>query len=211
MKKYILAVLFCGLISLQAGIIYEQGLDNVVGGHDPFKSAFSYDDFTIVDNVILDKITINAHANFGSSDDIGDMDWEIRTVDGTTPGTLLYSGNVEDVIKTDTGLNYILWDLVDYTIDINDAHLTAGSYFLGVKANSAETVHLTLLEGSTNISVALVSNSGEYSAYHTGRDYAFRLESTTAATPEPSSYALMLLGLLGLVAFSRKQRAQQAA
>ena len=31
-----------------------------------------------------------------------------------------------------------------------------------------------------------------------------------AATPEPSSYALMLIGLLGLVAYGRRQRAQVA-
>ncbi|NQZ59761.1 MAG: PEP-CTERM sorting domain-containing protein [Lentisphaeraceae bacterium] len=33
----------------------------------------------------------------------------------------------------------------------------------------------------------------------------------TSAVPEPSSYALMIIGLIGLVVFRRKQRAQQAA
>ncbi|MCM8530222.1 MAG: PEP-CTERM sorting domain-containing protein [Lentisphaeraceae bacterium] len=41
-------------------------------------------------------------------------------------------------------------------------------------------------------------------------DLAFKVTYGNSATPEPSSYALMLIGLLGLVAFGRRQRAQIA-
>jgi len=187
-----------------AALIYEQDISNVATGHDPFTYKFAYDDFTLNANYSIDTITVNAFANVGFSDNIGNMDWEIRSVVGSIPGSILYSGNISAVVKTDTGLDFSGWDLVDYTIDIANINLPSGSYFLGLKANLAENVHITLINDPVNISQALVANDTGYSSYWHGKDFAFRLEGVATSVPEPVSLVLFGLGLAG-VRFSRKR------
>ncbi len=208
MKKLLAAALLSGLFATnaQAGVIYEQGIQNVATGHNPFTYLLSYDDFTLNSNAVINRITVNAFAIFGGSDNIGNMDWEIRSVLSGVPGNLLFSGNVSTVTKTDTGLNYSNWDLVDYSINVGSVALTAGSYFLGLRANAAQNVHITLINNPVNLSPALMYNAG-YSQYWNGKDFAFRLESSQNPAPvsAPLTVALLGLGLAG-IGFTRKQK-----
>ena len=195
--------------NVNAATIYEQGINAAGDGHDPFTYTFAYDDFTIGDAFTIDTISVNALTTYGVSNGIGDMDWEIRSVSGGTPGAILHSGNVGTVISSDTGVDlFNYFDLIDYTIDIADINLTAGSYFLGVKANNTSNgdVHLTLINDPVNISQALTYNGSTYQNYSSlGSDYAFRLEGSVSAVPVPAAVWLFGSGLLGLVGVARRK------
>ncbi len=184
-----------------AGIIYEQEIDLAnTWGHNPFKTVFGYDDFTIGADSSINKISVNAHAIFGNNDVIGSISWEIRSFSGVNPGSLLFSGEESTVTLFDTGLNKSGWDLIDYSINVNSFNLSAGSYWLGIKANAAGNVHWTGTYGNTNLSQALkaTATSGLYASYlGSNSDTVFRLENNVTV-PEPSTLAIFALGIMGL-------------
>lgn len=192
-----------------ASVIYEQEIDLAnTWGHNPFKSVFGYDDFTLGVDSTINKITINAHAIWGNDDVIGSLSWEIRSFSGVTPGNLLFSGTENTVTQFDTGLNSYTWDLIDYSINVNSFNLTAGSYWLGIKANSAGNVHWTGTYGDVNLSQALKATTtpGQYVSYLTNRsDTVFRLENNVTV-PEPSTIAIFALGIMGLASRKFKKK-----
>ena len=111
--------------------------------------------------------------------------------DGT--GELIQLSNAQTIpITGDNAFVLTLGTDKSYSYSINGATATSG----------------TIVDGGTfDLSKEFYFNA--YSQAGTTTISEILLETTSSATPEPSSYALMLLGLCGLVIISRRQNSMR--
>ena len=201
-QKLLVALLACASCA-SADVVYEQVVDmDTVTGHNPFLTYMTYDDFTLNAGATVNSITVQAWAQ-DTGYSIGNMDWEICAVDSAVPGAVLYSGNVATVTQVDTGLDVGSYNLIDYTINIADVSLSAGSYFLGFRGNGADDIHLSINHPASEVNLSQL-------LYYDGSDYVDYLDSGTDAIfslggtiPEPATFAFVGIFGVGALAVRR--------
>ena len=222
MKKYILAALFCAftVTSLQAVTITFNGhagnedlYGNATFNRDSdnahmtsIKQLLNIDGFKIFKDYYYSNATI-VNSGIFNDDNYANN------------GTDYFQSRVYWTLEESSGavFDLISMDMAKYSYPTNDpAVLTVVGYL----EDGITSISNSFILGSINFSEVVFNWTGLTSVLFRsdrpiipGKDtvpgtYAIdNIElNVHSSTPEPSSYALMLLGLLGLVAFSRKQR-----
>jgi len=222
MRQTLISVIFgasllgFGVNAANSAVIVDQSFDSgaVVGGTN-FSEDVSriYDDFSLTDTTILNKITIWAsHWSSGVVPSVLDFGINFYNDTGTSLGSLVTSSTLSVVSSTDTGIDHNnngSANILAYELSFDSAvSLDAGDYFL--------SVFLQTDAPGTYLAWQRINTSGRSIQYTLGSptswgDLAWKLESTSDATPVPVPAAFALLpaglGLLGFMGWSRKRKA----
>ena len=198
-KSLALAAAFvCG--AANATTVFENGTDgNYWGGNNPFTYTIVTNDFALSDAATLTSLTYNAFTD-GNTGSVTNVLVNFYADNGGSVGSLLFSGNYS-VASTSVVGGDGYYSYTDYTVDLPNVSLAAGSYFLGLE--------VSLNDGTEHWSIA----NPAVASGQTGSDgfgHYFRLDSNVSSVPETGSSTLMLLGLgaLGAAALRRKAKQQ---
>lgn len=138
--------------------------------------------------------------------------WSIWNDGGSTPtGSALFSGSVIPTLNN-LGAVTSTHDRVEYVLDIADFSLAAATYWVGFDVNLTTDSFSIFWGGalSGDSIIATSSNGGTnwlagYPPGSTSIGRVFSVSGTTAQVPEPSTIALLGLGLAGL-GFRKKNK-----
>lgn len=182
-----LAITF--MSNASATVVYENGTDgNFRGGNNPFTYRVVTTEFTLAQAATVTSFTYNAFTT-GDTLPVSNV-----FLNFSQDGANVYTGNLS-VANTNVIGRMYGYDLTDYTVNLPSVSLAAGTYLMGIQVSPNQwNQHWSIINGSGALS-------------DDGRRYYFRLESNAAASavPEPSSIALLLLGVAGVVVARRKK------
>ena len=228
MKKYILAALLCTLISLQAENIT---FNSLAGTHISGDTTIGYRGVYYANSSRLGPLY--TYFSAGAIAYIGD--YRFKNSSPVLPvneraNYYLPSNDQYYLNSANNGSDYLaatnttltknsgVFDLTSFDFAARLASYPNIDILVTGTMNDSSTIEKTISTTSIDYST-LVLNwtnlvSVNFQTLNENLKY-FALDNVVinenSATPEPSAYALMLLGLIGLVAFSRKQRTEQAA
>ncbi|NQZ59872.1 MAG: PEP-CTERM sorting domain-containing protein [Lentisphaeraceae bacterium] len=195
MKKIVLAMLMFTFASLEAEVITFEGTHNDYAG-----LSSTYDSYA------TDNTTINTYtfSNTGST-------WWVpneKAADSNRPtGDGDYVNSHRSITMTNgpTPFDLYSFELAGEKLEATTL-MVSGVFALGgspteLVFNSSNTFETQMVEWTGLISVTFTKTSGNAIAIDN-----IVLENGTVATPEPSSYALILLGMCGLIVSARRQK-----
>ncbi|MDP6345585.1 MAG: PEP-CTERM sorting domain-containing protein [Alphaproteobacteria bacterium] len=212
-------LLYAASVTSQAGAatLFENPFSTVTNkGNCIFNTAcstsigFGATQFTLAGASIVDTVGFTADNTVGGPGDVDSVSWRIYDVTGTVPVTpgLLASG---DEVSYSVGNHQVsgIRNNWDYTVDIPDLVLGAGTYWLAFKVFSE--VHDTYWSYGVLGGPAAKSNfsGSSWGPYYATFDDDMAIKVTGQALPiaEPATTALFALGLAGLGVMRRRRKA----
>jgi hypothetical protein len=210
------AIVVCPLAA-QAGVVFSNA-PSFTGGDDSFTTAYStahgVDDYTAQHFNLAAGATIQ-YASFDEYD-FGvvptGVNWALYQDDGAggLPGTLVAS-NSSPLAASATFTHKSGYDVSWNLFSLPGVSLGAGGYYLALQAVTTTTDDY-LADGVLGSGEALSSDGGASWAYDPrGRpSVAVALYDSLprTPTPEPATWAMMLIGVLGLGAALRSRQAK---
>jgi hypothetical protein len=209
-RSIVLGLFACVSVALPgsgavAATIYNNGGPSTDNGYSILAVNQTYDDFTLASSASVGSVGFYFQNYQGITGWNQVVDYNFYADSGGSPGVLLASGTAQNVVAVDSGLPWCCggnaW-LVTFDLQSSFSAAANTTYWLGL-TNS----------GSTNNAAWWVTTSGQGNGY-TGSlplnsDFAFYLNGTiTSPVPEPSTWAMMILGFagVGFMAYRRKSK-----
>jgi hypothetical protein len=208
-----LVILLAGsAVPAHAAVVYNNNPsgNQQYGGNNPEANGnYVAQDFSLSQNTTLQGFIFNAYTT-NQTIPITAVNLNIYSDVANAPGVLLDQGTFSVSYSASTG-TVSGYTLMDYGVNLPSWSLAAGTYFLAlnVQPNQGD-MHWTIsnsspLPGNNFISTSGVS--GTFTGYNS--DHDFRLTDTpVSAVPEPSTWAMMILGFtgIGFMAYRRKAK-----
>ncbi len=176
-----------------------------------FGNTIQYDAqrFTLATGATVDALGTNVILIDTAVGAVVTMDWWILDDDGVDgrPGTVLYSGSATpDSAAGPVGTFWATWN---YHFTISDAELTAGDYYLALRASGPTPYTEFLSVGEAASGAASTDDNGmTWENFGHGGDnpsWSILVEGTAHDAPEPATLALFGLGLTTLACLRRRQ------
>jgi hypothetical protein len=186
-----------------AAIVYDNGgpngdLPGWTSSSTPFNIQIT-DDFTLANETAIRDIHWFGSPELATAAPTQFL-IQIFSSLGTTPetSTSVFDLTVNEWITSDTGIDdFNDRRIYEYGIEIPELLLEAGTYWLSVFENSVWwTWANSTSNGNTNAFQPLPTGSGEWE--EVGREMAFNLTDDLPTLPEPTTVALLAVGIVGL-------------
>jgi len=200
LKKFLLgAVVAFGMTSAaNAGVVFESGVDgDFWAGNNPFTYQVVTQGFSLGSDISFNSLTYNAFTVQGTTVPVTNV--FVEFLDSSS--NLLFSGNFSVASTNVIGGNGY-YDYTDYMVNLPTLSLAAGDYTLGLQVSPEQWEEHWSIPNNP-----LVPDASDGIAHY------FRLESNVAAVPEPSTWAMLMLGFagVGFMAYRRKSVAALVA
>jgi hypothetical protein len=207
--------------SASAAVVFDGGSPQP----GPIASAYETTAFLEANSFTLSSSSSINGANiyiFGLTNDLGAwpgvVNYYIFAAKSGEPGATLASGTGGNIVTTDTGLVSSGGAGDTYEVSFNFAsafNATAGAeYFLGIHlANSYNTRdNIYWIQTAAPTTDSFNSAGGALNNWiENGYGLAFQLNGSVGAVPEPSTWAMMILGFCGLGFMAYRRRTQALA
>jgi hypothetical protein len=186
----------------RAGVVYDGGSPDGFGGLEATQ-YIEAENFALSTAANVNDAHVYIEGDSGISAWEGVANYYLFANNGGTPGTVLASGAGTGLTTTDTGIGAPTGgDIYKLSFNFPSFAATAGTeYFFGIHLATDYNDRDDIYWGDTS---STASNPSESSYLGTmdnwesfGETLAFQLTSS-AAIPEPSTWAMMLLGFAGL-------------
>jgi hypothetical protein len=194
-----------GVLPASADVLYDNGANTAT-------SAGYYNGWNIgqglavSDSFTLSQASTITGVNFGilewpnGGGDITALDFGITT----TPNSYPISGHASVTTGPQTGTGADYWTLRTDSFSTGNISLGPGTYYL-VLQNAVNTASLVDF---------WTENDGSSTAYHNEEgaigSESFQILGVTAAVPEPSTWAMLLLGFAGIGFMAYRRKAKSA-
>lgn len=190
-----------------AGLIVDQSFNSASitnGANFSQGSSSIFDDFTILDAANIQEVSMwGGYWNTGVQPLSFDFRIQIRS--STNASDIIYDSLITAFNVFDTGFNHNnsqSADILRFDFDVSGLMLSAGNYFIGISSQNAPggTSFYWQRTDSTSQNGGIAAFNSNISPASWG-NHAFSITSASAAAsvPEPSSLAVIMLGLFGLV------------
>jgi hypothetical protein len=219
-KSVILASAMSALIctGASAAVVFDNLASQPGNGNSNWESdgVFGAQLFTLSSGTVLNGASfIELSPGPPSSPTITSVQWMILAANGSggLPGTLLASGSSAITGQVDLGTwtfgaSLSVWK---ESLGLPDVTLGPGSYYVALHDVYTGGPTNYLAQGQSNTNSAANSQDGGATW---GSEYGFMpsisvsltSEDVTAAVPEPSTWAMMLLGFVGIGAMTYRRR-----
>ncbi len=156
----------------------------------------------LLDGVGLDAFCIEVSQGSKFPSEYTRTQWSDGSLAFQLTGRLfnLYYATYKNSAVGTSALQSVLWEIIE---DTNNLNLASGAFSLG----AATDARVTTLANTMLANVRLASNSSTYNFFNLrSPDSQDLLQILPASVPTPASAALLGLGFLGLVAFSKKRK-----
>jgi len=207
------AVIFGLVLPAHAAVLFDNNPTNSTsGGNNPEAQGFYVaQNFSLSQASTLNSFFFNAFTS-PATVPITSVNLNIYTSVNNAPGTLLDSGTFQVASQVVTGNNGFV--LKDFGIDLPSWQLGAGTYFVALNVLPSQwDMHWTISYGSPLPGNSYISGNGVSGTFSTYQfDHDFRFEDTAiGAVPEPSTWAMMILGFAGVGYMACRRRKPAAA
>jgi PEP-CTERM motif-containing protein len=202
-------------VPANAGIVYDNGTPNGTGGNlsGAWVQAedFSFGSATNVDGA---GIYIGTVSDIAAWD--GSFTYYIFSDSGGSPGALLASGSVSPTV-TPTGFPDSFGNAYLFAFDFNSAFDASGGaiYWLGIHTAADFNSNGDLFWANTDnngTATGHESFGGTFDNWSdNNKEHAFHLTGLTSGVPEPSTWAMMILGFGAAGVALRRRRAVKLA
>jgi hypothetical protein len=189
-----------GVLPAFAAVLYDNGANTATSGG--YYNGWNISQgFAVSDSFTLSQASVVTSINFGilewpGGGDITALDFGITT----TPNSFPISGHASVTTGPQTGTGEDYWILRTDNFSTGSISLGPGTYYL-------------VLQNAVNTSTQpdfWTENDGSPTAYHSelgsiGSE-SFQILGMTAAVPEPSTWAMMILGFFGIGSVAYRKR-----
>jgi len=197
-----LVVLSAFVVPASAAVLYDNGPNTATSGG--YYNGYNVGQgFQVSDSFTLTQASIVTGVNFGilewpsGGGDITALDFGITT----TPNGFPITGHASVTTGPQTGTGVDYWILRTDSFSTGNISLGPGTYYLALQNAVNTGDHPDFWTENDGSSAAYHNYSGSIGSE------SFQILGVTAAVPEPSTWAMMILGFtgLGFMAYRRKQ------
>ena len=205
-----LAVFACA-DQASAAVLFNNDLGGgYSAGHNPIAQDYIVaQDFLLTQNSTLESFFYNAFTVPNSTLPVTAVNVSIYGDSGGTIGPLIYGGSFSVASQSITGGSG-QYDFTEYGVNLPSWSLAAGSYFVGLNVAPRQwDMHWSIPVNPALPGLNFSSSDGGTSFQSYAYNHAFRFEGISiAAVPETSTWAMMIVGFVGLSFMAYRRRRQ---